>query len=202
MRDGAYEDAVEEKLVPTVSQTVGPFFSIGLCPRNPNNLVPAERSAEAEVVTIRGKVLDGDGAGVPDAILEIWRADENGRFTAGEQIGTHDDSGVPSGFARIPTDDVGEFDFQTIRPAVVNGRDGTQSAPHLVVLVFMRGLLRHLLTRIYFPNELANERDPVLQLAPAERRRTLIAEPVGENEHELNWNIHLQGDAETVFFEA
>jgi protocatechuate 3,4-dioxygenase alpha subunit len=190
------------KNIPTASQTVGPFFSIGLCPHNPNHLVPTKRAAGAQIVTLRGRVTDGDGRAVPDAILEIWRAGENGPYLTAVADYGHDPSGVPSGFARIPTNDQGEFQFQTIRPCAVEESNGKISAPHLAVLVFMRGLLRHLLTRIYFPQEKTNETDPVLEAVPPERRKTLIAVPSSGNQSEFRWDVCLQGEAETVFFDA
>jgi protocatechuate 3,4-dioxygenase alpha subunit len=185
--------------VPTASQTVGPFFSIGLCPRTLNQLVPSGRSADAQVITISGQVLDGDGKGVPDAILEIWRPYENGEYSG---FGDSTAEGEPVGFARIATNDDGQFDFRTIKPGSVKSDDGQTNAPHLVVLIFMRGLLRHLLTRIYFPLEPANAADPVLQVVPADRRHTLIAQRAKDSESGLSWNVRLQGDAETVFFDA
>ena len=184
--------------VPTASQTVGPFFSIGLCPRTLDHLVPAGRRADAQVFSVSGHVFDGDGKGVPDAILEIWRADENGEYgNFGDSVA----EGVPEGFARIATSDEGRFEFRTIKPGATKGDNGQRNAPHLVVVVFMRGLLRQLFTRIYFPQEQANAADPVLQLVPTERRRTLIAESAKHSESDLSWNVHLQGDAETVFFD-
>jgi len=184
--------------VPTASQTVGPFFSIGLCRHNPSNLVPAQVPLGSKVVTLRGRVLDGDGCPVPDAVLEVWRADETGLYSdAG-----YDELGVPSGFARIPTNDQGEFAFQTIKPGAVEGPQGEIHAPHLAVLVFMRGLQKQLLTRIYFPDEAANKNDAVLAALPTERRETLLAVQSAGSKSELRWDIRLQGDAETVFFEA
>lgn len=183
-----------------MSQTVGPFFSIGLCPHAPNNLVPVELAAVAEIVTVRGRVLDGDGRGVPDAILEIWRADQSGKYAATER--DCDSVGVPNGFARIATNEHGEFEFQTLKPGSIAAGAVEAPAPHLAVLIFMRGLLRHLVTRIYFPHEQANEHDPVLRAVPAERRSTLVAKTAGSNDNELRWSVYLQGDAETVFFEA
>jgi protocatechuate 3,4-dioxygenase, alpha subunit len=188
------------KKVPTASQTVGPFFSIGLCRNTPNNLVPPRQVAGAEIVTVRGRVLDGDGQGVPDAILEIWRADESGNYAATES--DCDASGVPGGFARIPTNERGEFEFQTVKPGVIAGSPLEIHAPHLAVLIFMRGLLRHLVTRIYLPHEPANENDPALRAVPMDRRNTLIAVQAGKSKSELRWDVHLQGNGETVFFEA
>ena len=197
MRDSAHNSRTR---IPTASQTVGPFFSIGMCSHILNNLVPADLSSGLQVVTIRGRVLDGDGRGVPDAILEIWRADES-ENNAGKKRSC-DVSGVPSGFARISTNESGEFEFQALKPGPITGNGGEIHSPHLAVLVFMRGLLRHLLTRIYFPDEMANENDPVLSAVPSARRSTLVATRTAAGKSELQWNVYLQGDAETVFFEA
>ena len=185
--------------VPTASQTVGPFFSIALCSRTLNHLVPSDQSANAQVITISGRVLDGDGKGVPDAVLEIWRADENGEYSSS---GDSTPGGEPAGFARIATSVDGNFEFCTTKPGTTKTDSGQTSAPHLAVLIFMRGLLRPLLTRIYFPQEQANAADPVWQLVPAERRHTLIAERAKDSDSALSWNVRLQGDAETVFFDA
>lgn len=187
--------------VPTASQTVGPFFSIGLCPHNPNNLVPANLSPE-QITRIRGRIFDGDGLPVPDAVLEVWCADSLGKFAQPGDRDACNQKGVPAGFARIPVDEKGDFTIEIVKPAPIPATAGASQAPHLVILLFMRGLLKHLVTRVYFPRENLNERDPVLNLIPAERRATLIAEPVGPTATDLRWNIHLQGESETVFFEA
>lgn len=144
--------------------------------------------------------MDGAGQAVPDAILEIWRADDRGEYACSEE--ECDAGGVPPGFARIPTNEFGEFEFATQKPGPTTGQDGEPHAPHLTVLIFMRGLLRHLLTRVYFSQDSANAQDPVLKSVPEERRDTLTATPISGNENELRWDVHLQGDAETVFFEA
>ena len=183
--------------IPTASQTVGPFFSIGL-----RAGLPEQLSASTRGVTLRGRVLDGDGQAVPDAVLEIWRANENGVFAAPDHAASGNARGVPSGFARIPTNECGEFEIRTVKPGAIRIGDNETHAPHLAVLIFMRGLLRHLLTRVYFPDELTNEKDPVLSVVPAERRKTLIAAQPAGNKSEFVWNVCLQGDEETVFFEA
>ena len=103
------------------------------------------------------------------------------------------------GFGRIPTDARGAFRFSTIKPGRVPGPGGRLQAPHLVVSVFMRGLLKHLATRIYFPDEAGNAEDPILKLVPPARRSTLIARP--RSRGVLEWNIILQGKGETVFFD-
>ena len=188
-------------LIPTASQTVGPFFSIGLCRHNPNNLIPETVSAK-QTIKIHGRIFDGDGSPVPDAILEVWSADPLGNFSQPGDRNACNQQGVPAGFARIPVDEKGDFTIEVVKPASIPDAAGATHAPHLVILLFMRGLLKHLVTRVYFPREDLNERDPVLNLVPAERRATLIAEPAGPTATDLRWNIHLQGEAETVFFEA
>ncbi len=180
----------------TASQTVGPFFSIGLEPMYV--LVVAGPEIPGERVTIRGRVLDGDGAPVPDAVIETWQADAEGRYAC---AGDAEQTGF-LGFGRAPTDEQGEFALTTVKPGRVEGPDGSLQAPHLVVLIFMRGLLRHLVTRMYFPAEPANEDDPILRLVPPERRHTLIARPSSDESGALRWDIRMQGDDETVFFDA
>jgi protocatechuate 3,4-dioxygenase alpha subunit len=186
--------------VPTPSQTVGPFFSIGLSELCRERIEYA--SAAGQRVVIRGRVLDGDGKPVPDAVLEIWQASEAARGDG--DPGTDARRGkIPDGFGRIATNERGEFQFSTIKPSARRDEDGgLMHAPHLAVLLLMRGLLRPLLTRIYFAGDAANGEDAVLQLVPTERRKTLLAEPSQENPRGLSWDIHLQGERETVFFEA
>ena len=166
------------KLTPSGSQTVGPFFSIGLA-----HLY--RRDEDAGCATVRGRVLDGDGAPVTDALLEIWES----RL----------ENGVRSDrFARAATDDLGEFCFSIRRP--LPGDGDPEQAPHIKVLVFARGLLRHLMTRMYLPGEDANETDPVLRLVPETRRPTLIARNAAHGSDVLEWDVVLQGTEETVFF--
>jgi protocatechuate 3,4-dioxygenase, alpha subunit len=183
----------------TPSQTVGPFFSIGLDRLNRADL--AEGSA-GERVAIQGRVLDGDAQPVPDAVLEIWQADADGRYHHPEQTGAPNDVTPFFGFGRIPTDGHGRFSFTTIKPGPVHGPDGKPQAPHLQISVFMRGLLKQLVTRLYFPEEPLNASDLVLQVVPESRRATLIARPAGPKENTLEWNVCLQGENETVFFDC
>ena len=183
----------------TPSQTVGPFFSIGLEPLNRANLADG---CAGERVVIRGRIIDGEGQGVPDAIVEIWQADADGRYHHPEHTGAT--NGVTSffGFGRIPTGAQGQFLFTTIKPGPVHGPDGKPHAPHLQISVFMRGLLRQLWTRLYFPEEPLNSSDPVLQVVPESRRDTLIARQAESKENTLEWNVCLQGGNETVFFDC
>jgi protocatechuate 3,4-dioxygenase alpha subunit len=183
-------------LHPTASQTIGPYLRIGLTPMFVTEIagpdVPGER------ITLRGRVLDGDGRPVNDALIEVWQANAAGRYAHPDD--TQEKPLTPGfqGFGRSPTDDDGAFRFTTIKPGSASGSDGQMQAPHLAVVVFMRGLLRQLVTRVYFPGDPANATDPVLQLVPVERRATLIARPAADGT--LEWDIHLQGADETVFF--
>jgi len=183
-------------LHPTASQAIGPYLRIGLTPMFVTEIagpdVPGER------ITLRGRVLDGDGRPVNDALIEVWQANAEGRYAHPDD--TQEKPLTPGfqGFGRSPTDDDGAFRFTTIKPGSASGSDGQMQAPHLAVVVFMRGLLRQLVTRVYFPGDPANATDPVLQLVPVERRATLIARPAADGT--LEWDIHLQGADETVFF--
>lgn len=186
-------------LFATSSQTAGPFFEIGLAPLYVDDL--AAPGVTGERVAIRGRVLDGDGRPVPDAVIETWQADARGEHArAGDARRAQPDRGF-RGFARMPTDGDGAFRLTTVKPGRVPGPGGKLQAPHLVVAVFMRGLLRHLITRIYFPDEPSNADDPVLALVPPERRATLIAKAAAAGAGQLEWNVVLQGRDETVFLD-
>jgi protocatechuate 3,4-dioxygenase, alpha subunit len=186
--------------LPTPSQTVGPFFSIGLSALCRGNIDCARVTGNR--VTIRGRILDGDGEPVPDAVLEIWQVQDIDKYLGHGEGATARPENLPIGFGRIATDEYGKFQFSTMKPEGRRDSDGTVHAPHLVVLLLMRGLLRHLVTRIYFAGEAANEADAVLKLVPAERWETLVAAPSANDEYELRWDIHLQGERETVFFDV
>jgi protocatechuate 3,4-dioxygenase, alpha subunit len=182
----------------SASQTVGPFFRIGLEHLHRADL--AISGTPGTVITIRGRILDGDGHPVPDAELEFWQADAQGNFSENKCEAAGRVPAEFTGFARIPSDEAGHYELRTIMPGGVANADGGRQAPHLAVFVFMRGLLKPLYTRIYFAGERANDADPVLNLVPLERRATLIAsqEPGGES---FAWNVKLQGPDETAFFE-
>lgn len=183
----------------TTSQTVGPYFTIGLQWLNCDNL--AGDAVAGERVAIQGRVLDGDGLPVPDAVLEIWQANSYGRYAHPED--TQDKPLDPGfrGYGRIPVDKHGIFRFATIKPGPVPGPGGKEQAPHLVVSVFMRGLLKRLVTRMYFPDESRNTTDPILHLVQPERRQTLVAKKLAAQSGLLEWNVILQGVEETVFFD-
>jgi len=183
-------------LGPTPSQTVGPFFAIGL----PWAAGPEAVAADAPgAIRIHGHVLDGAGEPVPDAMVETWQADAGGRFADMWDHGGPSGQAGFRGFARAGTDDDGSFGIVTLKPGRMPaaGGGGAQ-APHIDVSVLARGLLHRCVTRIYFADEPeANAADPVLGTVPEERRATLLAEPVAGG---YRFDIHLQGPGETVFF--
>ncbi len=219
----------------TTWQTIGPYFRIGLERLYVDDLaapgVPGER------VEIAGRVIDGDGQGVPDALIEIWQADAAGKYAHPEDMQAVDaraqdvqvqdvpvqnvqalnaqakvdqqtESFVSTakdaafrGYGRIPTAPDGSFQFKSIKPGRVSAPAGKLQAPHIVVSVFMRGLLRRLVTRIYFPDDPANAEDFALHVVEPARRETLIARKSPQRENLLEWNVVLQGPNETVFFD-
>jgi len=188
----------------TPAQTVGPFFSYALTPKDfpldelvTDNLVTPD--AQGARIRITGQVFDGDGAPVPEAFLEIWQADSAGHYVNTAPKGANSRF---LGFGRAPCDATGRFTITTIRPGAVRELDGRLQAPHLTIAVFARGLLKHLPTRIYFADEPANIADPILLLVPPERRTTLIARKKkdGGDVTDYAFDIRLQGADETVFF--
>jgi len=185
------------KMRATTSQTVGPFFKLGLQWLNCDNL--AAEGAAGERVTIQGRVIDGDGVGVPDAFVEVWQANAHGKYAHPDDRQNKPLEPGFRGFGRIPTKPDGAFRFATIKPGPVPGPRGNEQAPHLVISVFMRGLMRRLTTRMYFPNDALLATDPILKLVEPARRATLVAKSVGGGT--LEWNVVLQGTGETVFFD-
>jgi len=159
------------KLIPTASQTVGPFFSIGLAPlcQNPTTISPAK------TISIRGTIFDGDGKPIPDAVLEFWSPEE---------------------FARVPTADDGSFSVILNKPPSQSDNAGLKQ---FEVLIFMRGLLKPVYTRAYLADAETLKGDATLKVIPTERVATLAAKRTAPNEYE--WNIFMQGESETVFFE-
>ncbi len=179
----------------TPSQTVGPFLHIALSWEDGPYVVP-EGSTDA--IWVRGRILDGAGDPVADGLVETWQADPGGGVD--HAIDGPDDRRPDSfrGFGRCPTGPRGDWAVLTRKPGVVTGPDGRGQAPHIDVAVFARGLLNHVVTRIYFADETAaNGTDPVLTTVPGDRRDTLLAEPTGDGYH---LDIRLQGEHETVFF--
>ena len=181
----------------STSQTIGPYLRIGLEWMQIEDIAP--KGVAGERVSVRGRVIDGNGNPVNDAAVEIWQANSHGRYAHPED---KQDKPLEKGFrgyGRSLTDDNGAFRFNTIKPGRVAGPGGKLQAPHLSVTIFMRGLLKHLQTRIYFPDDPANAEDPILALVPAERRPTMIARRGADGA--LEWNAVLQGKNETVFFD-
>jgi protocatechuate 3,4-dioxygenase, alpha subunit len=192
----------------TPSQTVGPFLAIAL-PWPDGPLVVPEGTPDA--ITVTGLVTDGAGQPLPDALVETWQADADGRFDhPGDPRGPVGPNTAPSrppgfrGFGRSATDADGRYRIVTVKPGPLPTPDGGMEAPHIDVSVFARGLLDRVVTRIYFPDETAaNDADPVLASIAPDRRGTLIAvaQPAGQA-REFTFDIRLQGPHETVFFDV
>jgi len=183
----------------TPSQTVGPFFRPSLIEAGAENLVRAETRGER--VTIEGRVIDGDGAPVTDAMLEIWQANAEGRYDHPDDDQEKLLDPAFHGYGRAATDARGAFSFHTIKPGAVPGVDGALQAPHINVSIFARGLLKRLVTRIYFPDEPLNATDAVLNAAPRDRRATMIATWTETSHRTLRFDVILQGGNETVFLD-
>ena len=189
----------EPGLVLTPSQTVGPFFHDALLDEDRSELTSPDHP---EAIRIEGAVYDGADEPVTDAMVEIWQANQAGRYNDPKD----DREDLPlnpetfSGFGRSGTDAGGRFTFVTVKPGPVPGPDGGMQAPHIIVSVFARGLLKRVVTRIYFPDEEeANAIDPILSsIEDLGFRRTLVA---GDEGDALRFDIHLQGENQTAFFE-
>ena len=178
----------------TPSQTIGPFFAVGLPWPDGPNVVP---EGTPGAVRVGGRVVDGAGDPVPDALIETWQADPEGRFAHPDDPRGPAASGF-RGFGRCPTDAEGRWAIRTVRPGPLPAPGGGLEAPHINVSVFARGLLNRLVTRVYFPDEPeANAADPVLASIPeAAARARLVAMAEGDR---LRFDLHLQGDQETPF---
>lgn len=200
----------------TPSQTVGPYFAYGLAPHSRCNWKPSEaydwkQTVGADLVTpdatgtrirIEGRVLDGDGLPINDAMLEIWQADAQGRYAH-----PRDNRALPNtqfkGFGRSATDKDGFYSFDTIKPGAVPGPNGKPQAPHIVFCIYSRGMLRQVYTRLYFADEPANGADSILALVPTDRRGTLIAHKTMKGDLPVyRFDIRVQGENETVFFQV
>jgi protocatechuate 3,4-dioxygenase alpha subunit len=187
----------------TAAQTVGPFFSPSLLREDARRNVLVGPETAGERIRIEGRVLDGDGEPVPDALVEIWQANAHGRYNHPADEGSAPLDPSFSGFGRSGTEEEGRYWFDTVKPGAVPLHSGTQElqAPHIVVTVHSRGLLNHAVTRLYFADEPTTDSDPVLRQVPAERRSTLLARPAsGEDRTVYQFDIILQGADETVFF--
>jgi protocatechuate 3,4-dioxygenase alpha subunit len=177
------------ELVATPAQTVGPFFHFGISPDE--RLGSLAASAVGERLHLHIRVFDGAGMPLPDALVEIYQANAAGEYG-------HADF---SGFGRLATNADGGCVFETVRPGRVTDALGRQQAAHINVCFFSRGLLRHLCTRVYFAGDPDLDADPILLLVASERRATLLATPTRGAAGSWEWEIRLQGDHETVFFD-
>lgn len=185
------------KHITTPSQTVGPYLHIGLDWLNASTLVQAE--TEGQHIVLQGRLFDTDGLPIPDGMIEIWQANTHGKYAHPDDHSSNPLTKNFMGFGRMPTDDQGDFRFSTVKPGSVPHHDGSLQAPHIMVQVFARGLIKQLVTRVYFPDD-DHSHDLVLKQVPVERRHTLVATAVAEQSTVLNWNIMLGGKNETVFF--
>ena len=199
----------------TPSQTVGPFFAYGLAPHSrcdwqPSDAYDWKQTVGSNLVTpdatgtrirIEGRITDGDGIGINDAMIEIWQADAQGRYASPRDTRARPNTQF-KGFGRSATDENGEFSFDTVKPGSVPGPEGKPQAPHIVVCIYSRGMLRQLYTRLYFSDESSNSSDPILTLVPGDRRDTLIAHKQSHTGHNVyRFDIRVQGGDETVFFD-
>ena len=187
----------------TPSQTVGPFFSIGISGPGQNVLAPGQ--VRGDRIKIEGSVLDGEGEPVGDALIEVWQAHSLGRYRHPDD--SRDDIMLDegfTGFGRAATVfETGEYSIDTVKPGPVPDPEGEMQAPHLCLIVQARGLLNPLFTRLYFPdNAEANEQDPLLRMVPRERRSTLIAGQDDGDPGVYRFDIRLSGEGETVFFDV
>lgn len=187
----------------TASQTVGPFLKIGLVREGQEYVVPKNTNGALKV---QGRVYDGEGKPVPDAMIEIWQANVHGKYNHPEDLSDAELVKGFNGFGRSCTDEEGCFFFVTVKPGRVAGLGNTLQAPHMAINVFARGMLKQQVTRLYFSDEInANSEDPVLNsIDDAEMRDTLVASKV-DDENGMTcykFNIHLQGEKETAFFDV
>ncbi len=185
----------------TSSQTVGPFFAPALLREDARRNVLTRPDTVGERIRIEGRVLDGDGVPVPDALVEIWQANAQGRYNhAADQGAAQLDSSF-LGFGRSGTAEDGSYWFETVKPGLVPFDGERMQAPHICATVFSRGLLNHLVTRLYFEDEPGNALDPVLQCVPNDRRATLLARREARDKVVVyRFDIVLQGADETAFF--
>lgn len=185
----------------TPSQTIGPFFNYGLIFGGENVLT--DDRTKGQRIEIKGTVLDGDGQPVEDALVEIWQADAQGIYAHPTDPRHKKADKSFRGFGRAETNKEGHYYFKTVKPGPVAWDEKQDQAPHVNVHVFARGMLIHATTRMYFSDEDGNQADPVLNSVDAARRQTLVA--ALEDAEDLpcyRFDIHLQGNSETVFFDA
>lgn len=185
----------------TSSQTVGPFFAPTLLRQDAVRNVLVQPETVGERVRIQGRVLDGDRLPIPDALVEIWQANAHGRYRHPADAGPAPLDPSFMGFGRSGTENEGLYWFETVKPGSVPFDSERWQAPHICVTVFSRGLLNHVMTRLYFADEPANATDPILLSVPEHRRGTLLAQRQQEGRSIVyHFDIILQGEGETVFF--
>ncbi len=183
------------------SQTVGPFFAPALLREDARRNVLTRPDTVGERIRIEGRVLDGDGVPVPDALIEIWQANAQGRYNHAADQGAAELDSSFLGFGRSGTAEDGSYWFETVKPGLVPFDGERMQAPHICATVFSRGLLNHLVTRLYFEDEPVNALDPVLQCVPNNRRVTLLARREARDKVVVyRFDIVLQGADETAFF--
>jgi protocatechuate 3,4-dioxygenase alpha subunit len=189
------------RLIPTPWQTVGPYLHLGL---TINGSVPriAGADIEGERVWLTCRLVDGDNLPLPDAMVEVWQANADGKYNHPEDTQEKPLNPFFRGFGRMPTAVDGTCVFETIKPGRVPGPGDTLQAPHLNVSIFARGLLKRLTTRLYFAGDPGNAEDPVLALVPESRRTTLMAQPDSARSGGWIFDIKLSGEQETVFFDV
>ncbi|MFM7657516.1 MAG: protocatechuate 3,4-dioxygenase subunit alpha [Burkholderiaceae bacterium] len=180
----------------TPSQTVGPYLHIGFDWLATTDL--ATKDTPGERIRLEGQLVDAEGVAVPDGVIEIWQANAQGKYMSAADTVAQGEGF--SGFGRCSTDVDGRFHFSTIKPGRVLAAAGGWQAPHIAVNIFARGLLKQLVTRIYFLGD-AHQEDWVMQQVPAARRATLIAQPIDDQPNTFYWQVALGGSHETVFFE-
>jgi protocatechuate 3,4-dioxygenase alpha subunit len=192
----------------TPSQTVGPYFAYGLAPHSRCDWSPDKKIYDSKE-TVGSNLVTPDATGekiriegrITDAMIEIWQADSQGRYASPVDNRARTNA-LFKGFGRSATDANGTYWFNTVKPGAVPGPDGKPQAPHIVVCIYSRGMLRQIYTRLYFSDEAANAGDAILVLVPEERRGTLIAhKESGEGQTIYRFDIRVQGEGETVFFD-
>lgn len=188
----------------TASQTVGPFFHDCLMREDARCDALCTPATEGTRIRVEGRVLDGEGAPVPDAVLEVWQANAHGRYNHPADRRDLPVDRAFTGYGRIATDVDGRYAFTTVKPGAVPFDAARTQAPHISIAVLGRGLLNHLYTRLYFDDEPATGDDPVLARVPAERRATLVARRGDDSragERVYRFDVVLQGEGETVYFD-
>ena len=189
------------EFIPSSSQTIGPFFHVYFDAKGVTGSV-AGPLAKGERIRLACRVLDGDGAPVTDAMIEIWQADANGIYNHPDDPRRSTVDPAMTGFGRLPTNNDGICEFETVKPGCVSAKNAASQAPHFNVTIFGRGLLKGVSTRIYFADDPANRSDPVLALVPQERHAALMASRDAKVPSIWRIDFHLCGDGETVFFDV